>query len=250
MFSFTENYELMVTNYFNVTEVFQVTGNISESNRIEDSNELRDTFIFYESERFYPSYNNNLNISKEISKSESVFSSSGQLCESNKIEDSNEFCVKLIFYKSEKFNPSYNNSFSISKKVSKPESVFSSSDKLCESAWIDKTKEVENGEDLKRNFTLSNAECFSISNQSFQVTNKVTFSNNFDATMNFDGSNFYRESSNLFGLRDESLYTKGFTDTVWIICILVLFVTGTFFLGWSTSLEYLFFEVKEEETFL
>jgi hypothetical protein len=72
------------------------------------------------------------------------------------------------------------------------------------------------------------------------------FSNKFDIALDFNGSNLYRESSNLFDLRDESIYAKGFTDTVWIICIVVLFVTGTFFLGWSTSLEYLFFEVKEE----
>jgi hypothetical protein len=68
--------------------------------------------------------------------------------------------------------------------------------------------------------------------------------------MNFDGSDLYRESSNLFDPRDESIYAKGFTDTVWILCIVVLFVTGTFFLGWSISLEYLFFEVKEEESVL
>jgi hypothetical protein len=177
-----------------------------------------------------------------------VFQITEDMSESNRIERSNELCETLIFQKSEKFHPNCDDSFSVFNEFSKPESVFlSSSDQLGESFGIEKTKGIENSEDLGRSFILSSTDGFSISDLSCEVTNKVTFSNIFDATMNFNGSNIYRKSGNLFEPRDESLYTRGFADTVWIVCIVVLFITGTFFFGWSTSLEYLLFEVKEEE---
>jgi hypothetical protein len=34
---------------------------------------------------------------------------------------------------------------------------------------------------------------------------------------------------------------------IWILCVVVLFLTGTFFLGWSSSLELRFFDMEEKD---
>jgi hypothetical protein len=61
------------------------------------------------------------------------------------------------------------------------------------------------------------------------------------------GSTTIGKNDSAFILNNQVIVVSG-EISVWISCIVILFVTGTFFLGWSTSLEYLFFDLKEEET--
>jgi hypothetical protein len=59
------------------------------------------------------------------------------------------------------------------------------------------------------------------------------------------GTIIITDNGTVFALKSQLIISDTFS--IWILCIVVLLVTGTFFLGWSTSLELRFFHMKEEE---
>jgi hypothetical protein len=59
------------------------------------------------------------------------------------------------------------------------------------------------------------------------------------------GTIIITDNGTVFALKSQLIISDTFS--IWILCIVVLLVTGTSFLGWSASLELRFFHMKEEE---